>query len=243
MRVAAKLFKSLASAAAFCMGAGVFVSKVEKKKGWVEGHKPGFYEKELKRPFDFGLSLLALLFFWPVMLILAFAVRLEFGKPVLFRQERPGLGGEVFVLCKYRTMLERRGEDGALLPDGRRLTRFGKKLRASSLDELPELFNILRGDMSIIGPRPLLVGYLPKYNGRQRHRHDVRPGLTGLAQVSGRNELGWAERFEADVAYVRNITFLGDLGILAKTVAAVIRKKGISSKASETMEAFTGNGK
>ena len=222
-----------------CLGLGVVVSEVEKsrgKKGWVDGHKPyGFYEEYAKRPLDFGLSLFVVILLWPVMVVMAILVRLKFDSPVLFKQERPGLGGKVFIIKKYRTMWDGAGSDEE------RLTDFGRRLRSTSLDELPELFNILCGDMSIIGPRPLLVEYLPRYSEEQSHRHDIRPGLTGYAQVSGRNELSWNEKFENDIRYVNSITFLGDLRILVKTAAIVIGKKGISSKTSETMEVFTGN--
>lgn len=171
----------------------------------------------------------------------ALLVRWKLGSPVLFTQLRPGLQGEIFKIYKFRTMTEEYGADGELLSDAERLTDFGKMLRSTSLDELPELINILRGDMSIVGPRPLLVEYLEKYSDTQKHRHDVRPGLTGLAQVSGRNGLSWEEKFEDDLKYVRKITFLGDLKIICKTVIAVFKKEGISSDTSATMEEFMGN--
>ena len=234
-----KILKWLAVLLGACFQLGFIVDAVEKKcgkLGWVESHKPyGFYERNLKRPLDFGLSLFAIIVLWPVMIGVAILVKVKLGSPTLFRQKRPGLGGKVFIIKKYRTMLD--GDD----PDEKRLTDFGRKLRATSIDELPELFSILTGSMSIVGPRPLLVEYLDRYSPEQTHRHDVRPGLTGLAQVSGRNELSWDEKFEDDVAYVRNISLLGDLKILFKTVATVLGKKGISSKTSETMEAFTGS--
>lgn len=221
---------------------GLVVSRVEKKKSWSECHKPyGLYEKYMKRPLDFGLSLWAIIFLWPIMVIIGVIVRQKMGSPVLFEQKRPGLDGDVFMMRKFRTMTSQRGNNGELLPDEERLTSFGKYLRSSSFDELPELFNIISGDMSIIGPRPLLVEYLGLYNDRQRHRHDIKPGLTGLAQINGRNELDWEERFEDDLRYVEKITFFGDMKILWKTMAVVFMKKGISSKTSETMEAFTGN--
>lgn len=233
-----KLVKHIAVIAAVCLGLGFVVSKVEKAKGikgWVEGHRAGFYEREIKRPLDFGLSLMALIVLWPMMLLTGLMVMINLGKPVLFKQDRPGLGGKVFTIRKYRTM--RNGEGS----DEKRLTGFGKKLRSTSMDELPELLNVIKGEMSIVGPRPLLVEYLSKYSEQQLHRHDVRPGLTGLAQINGRNELSWDKKFEDDVEYIGWITFLGDLRILAKTVAIVLGKKGISSKTSETMEVFTGN--
>lgn len=235
-------FKVIWAALVLCFGAGVLVGAGEKEKGWVAGHTPyGFYERHVKRPMDFGLSLFAVIVLWPVMLVVGLLVRLKIGKPVLFQQERPGLGGNVFTIKKFRTMLDCYGDDGIQIPDAQRLTDFGRKLRSTSLDELPELFNIIRGDMSIIGPRPLLVAYLSRYNEYQSHRHDVRPGLTGLAQVSGRNELSWGEKFEYDLKYVGKITFLGDLWILAQTVKTVYRKEGVSSRMSATMEDFTGN--
>ena len=172
------------------------------------GHKKGIYEKYIKRPQDFMCALLALFVLSPVMLILAVLVRTKLGSPVFFTQDRPGLDGKVFKLYKFRTMTSQKDEDGNLLPDEIRLTNFGKKLRATSLDELPELINILKGDMAVVGPRPLLVEYLPRYNNRQARRHEVRPGFTGLAQVNGRNSISWEEKFEWDVKYVDNISFL-----------------------------------
>ncbi len=225
-----------------CFGLGVLVSKLEKNKGWMEGHVPyGFYEKHVKRPLDFGLSLFALLVLWPVMLVTAIAVRMKLGSPVVFEQKRPGLGGRIFTIHKFRTMTDERDTDGELLPDEVRLTKFGKFLRAASVDELPELTNIIKGDMSIIGPRPLLVEYLPRYDEEQKHRHDVRPGLTGLAQVSGRNELSWDEKFAGDLEYVNHITFVTDGKILLKTIGTVFQRNGIHSETSVTMETFMGN--
>lgn len=236
-----KLLKFIITLFGLCLSVGIVVDKLE-KKGWVEGHEPnGIYEKHVKRPLDFGVSLMAVFFLWPIMIITGMLVRRRLGTPVLFSQKRPGLGGQVFTIRKFRTMTDQRGKNGELLSDEERLTDFGKRLRSSSLDELPELFNIVKGDMSIVGPRPLLVEYLERYNKEQQHRHDVRPGLTGLAQVNGRNELDWEERFEDDVEYVNNITFLGDLKILWKTVSMVFQRKGISSGTSATMEKFTGS--
>ena len=218
--------------------------KIQEKARGEGRHVPyGTYEAVFKRPLDITMSGIALVLFSPVMGVIAFMVRFKFGFPVLFKQQRPGLDGKVFTIYKFRTMTDEKDGDGKLLPDEQRLTKFGKWLRSTSLDELPELFNILKGDMSIVGPRPLLVEYLPRYSERQRHRHDVRPGLTGLAQVSGRNELSWDEKFKDDMAYIDEISFQKDLKILAMTVDIVIGKKGISSKTSETMEIFTGNGK
>jgi len=201
----------------------------------------GIYRRYIKRPLDFILSLCALVILSPVMLLIAVLVRTKLGKPVIFKQQRPGLNEKIFTLYKFRTMTDERDENGRLLPDEARLTKFGKFLRSTSLDELPELFNILKGDMSIVGPRPLLVEYLPLYSRRQRRRHEVRPGLTGLAQVSGRNAISWQQRFELDVQYVDNITFLGDMRIVLSTIKKVLAKEGISSASSATMEPFTGN--
>lgn len=203
-------------------------------------HKQGFYEKFIKRPLDFLLALLAVILLSPVLLVTAVLVRVKLGSPVLFRQERPGRYGRIFRLIKFRTMTDARNADGTLLPDADRLTPFGRKLRATSLDELPELFNVLRGDMSLVGPRPLLVRYLPRYNAHQARRHEVRPGFTGLAQVHGRNAISWEEKFDWDVKYVDHVTFLGDCRILLATVKTVFSHEGISSGTSATMEEFMG---
>ena len=203
-------------------------------------HKKGFYEKYIKRPQDFLCALLACIVLSPVMLVIAILVKVKIGSPVLFAQERPGLHGEIFKLCKLRTMTNERDENGELLPDEQRLTSFGKLLRSTSLDELPEIFLILSGRLSICGPRPLLVKYLPLYNEHQARRHEVRPGFTGLAQVNGRNAISWEEKFDLDVEYVDHITFLGDWKIIFKTVWTVLRREGISSETSATMEEFVG---
>lgn len=201
----------------------------------------GIYQKYIKRLQDFVCALLATIVLSPVMLIIVILVRVKLGSPVIFKQERPGLNGKVFKLYKFRTMTDARDKDGNLLSDEVRLTAFGKKLRATSLDELPELINILKGDMSVVGPRPLLVQYLPLYNERQRRRHEVRPGFTGLAQVNGRNAISWEEKFEYDVQYVDSITFLGDWKIIFQTVKTVLSHDGISSDTSVTMEPFKGS--
>lgn len=206
-------------------------------------HKQGFYEKYVKRPQDFLCALAAVFILSPVLLAVAACVRIKLGSPVLFRQQRPGLNEKIFSLCKFRTMTDERDEDGELLPDEKRLTKFGKWLRATSLDELPELWNILRGDMAVIGPRPLLVQYLPLYSAKQRRRHEVRPGLSGLAQVHGRNAVSWEEKFELDVEYVNGITFLGDWKIVFLTIGKVLKREGIQGENTATMEKFQGDKK
>lgn len=206
-------------------------------------HKAGFYEKFVKRFFDIIISFTALVILSPVLLIVALLVKIKLGSPVIFHQQRPGYHEKIFGLCKFRTMTDERDENGELLPDAVRLTKFGKLLRTTSLDELPELWNILKGDMSLIGPRPLLVKYLPLYNDFQKQRHDVRPGLTGWAQVNGRNTISWEQRFEYDVYYVEHMSFLMDLKILFQTVAVVFKHNDINSATDATMEAFTGTGK
>lgn len=203
--------------------------------------KRKFYEHYIKRPQDFLCALLALVVLSPIMLVVAVLVRIKLGSPVLFAQERPGRNGKIFRLYKFRTMTDAKDNAGNLLPDDVRLTRFGKALRATSLDELPELINILKGDMSVVGPRPLLVKYLPRYSPYQARRHEVRPGFTGLAQIHGRNAITWEEKFDWDVRYVDNITFLGDWKIIFQTVKTVLKREGISSGSSATMEEFVGS--
>ena len=203
-------------------------------------HRMGFYERYIKRLLDIVLSGGALLALSPVLLVTALLVRSRLGSPVIFRQARPGKDGEIFHLYKFRSMTDARDERGELLPDDVRLTSFGKKLRSLSLDELPELVNILKGEMSIVGPRPLLVKYLPLYTERQSHRHDVRPGLTGWAQVNGRNAISWEEKFELDLWYVEHISFWLDVKIVFMTVMKVLRREGISSETAATMEEFRG---
>ena len=200
------------------------------------------YRYFFKRFFDFVLSLIAIIILSPVYIIVAILVRVKLGSPVIFTQERPGKDEKIFKMYKFRTMTDERDENGDLLPDIQRLTRFGRFLRNSSLDELPELFNILKGDMSIVGPRPLLVKYLPLYNDFQKHRHDVRPGLTGLAQTNGRNETTWEKRFEYDVMYSKNVSFIGDLKIIKNTIKIVLNHSGIDSNTTSqyTMNEFTG---
>lgn len=203
-------------------------------------HKAGFYEKYIKRMLDILLSGIALIVLSPVLLITAVWVRVKLGSPMIFCQERPGKDEVIFKLHKFRTMTDARDESGNLLPDEDRLTAFGKSLRSTSLDELPELLDIFRGKMSIVGPRPLLVKYLPLYSDEQHHRHDVRPGLTGWAQVHGRNLTSWEERFRYDVDYVEHINFAMDVKIVLMTVRCVLVREGINAADSATMEEFHG---
>lgn len=203
-------------------------------------HQKGFYEKVIKRPQDILLSLLAMIVLSPVLLITAILVRIKLGSPVIFKQKRPGLNEKVFTLYKFRTMTDAKDSDGNLLPDEVRLTKFGKLLRSTSLDELPELWNIFCGDIAVVGPRPLLVEYLSRYNEEQRRRHEVRPGLSGLAQVNGRNAISWEDKFKYDVQYVDHVTFLGDWKIIFQTVLNVIKRDGINSETAATMEVFMG---
>ncbi len=203
-------------------------------------HKASFYEKYIKRLLDIGLSGGALIVLSPVLLVTAVLVRTRLGSPVIFCQERPGKDEKIFKLYKFRSMTDQRDEQGNLLPDEVRLTKFGRLLRSTSLDELPELWNILRGDMSIVGPRPLLIKYLPLYNEEQRHRHDVRPGLTGWAQANGRNAISWEEKFRLDVWYVEHLSFRVDAKTILLTVKKVFAREGISAEDSATMEEFRG---
>ena len=202
------------------------------------------YRRYIKRPMDFALALLAIIVFCWLFALVAILVRIKLGSPILFKQPRPGKDEKIFNMYKFRTMTDERDENGELLPDEMRLTRFGKILRKTSLDELPEAFCILKGDMSIVGPRPLLVQYLPRYNERQRRRHEVRPGLTGLAQINGRNAISWEEKFDWDVKYVDSITLWGDVKIIAMTVwKAFVKEEGISAEGEATMGEFMGSEK
>ncbi|MCD1024647.1 sugar transferase [Enterococcus sp. SMC-9] len=203
--------------------------------------KASFYRKYVKRCLDILLSGLALIVLSPIFLIVAILVRTKLGSPVLFKQLRPGKNEHIFPMYKFRTMTDEKDSTGNLLPDEMRLTKFGKLLRSTSLDELPELWNILKGDMSIIGPRPLLVEYLPLYNSEQKKRHEVRPGLTGLAQVNGRNAISWEEKFNLDCKYVDNITFRVDVKIFFLTIKKVFVREGISADEHVTIERFEGN--
>lgn len=224
-----KIVKNTLAVFAALLAVGLVHSETKKKqkKARKENrHVPyGPYEAVIKRTLDAMISGMALFVLAPIMGITALPVRFKLGSPVIFKQERPGKDEKIFTLYKFRTMTDERDADGRLLPDEERLTKFGKWLRSTSLDELPELWNILKGDMSLVGPRPLLVEYLPRYDEKQRHRHDVRPGLTGLAQISGRNGISWEEKFEDDVRYVEKITFMGDMEILWKTAEVVMKKE------------------
>lgn len=204
-------------------------------------HKKGFYERFFKRSMDFVLSLLAFIILLPLILLVALLVRIKLGSPILFKQQRPGLNEKIFNLYKFRTMTEKKDINGNLLSDEIRLTKFGRFLRSTSLDELPSLLNIIKGDLSIVGPRPLLVQYLPLYNKDQKRRHEVRPGLTGLAQVNGRNAISWDEKFDYDIKYLNNITLLGDISIILQTALKVLMRKDISSATMSTMESFKGS--
>lgn len=188
------------------------------------------YAKYIKRILDFTLSLIALIILSPLLLILAILVKIKLGSPIIFKQKRPGKNEKIFTLYKFRTMTDKKDEQGNLLPDDQRLTKFGKLLRSTSLDELPELINILKGDMAIVGPRPLLIEYLPLYNEEQKHRHDVLPGLTGLAQISGRNSISWEDKFKEDIEYISKITFIKDAKIILKTIGKVFKREGISRR-------------
>lgn len=246
-----KLIKTLAvitavitAFAAVTAGIAFIAERIEeiKNKGKELRHKPyGIYERFIKRPLDCFLSTVALIILSPVLAVTALLVRTKLGSPVLFTQDRPGRNEKIFKLYKFRTMTNERDENGELLPDDVRLTKFGKALRATSLDELPELFNIIKGDMAVVGPRPLLVKYLPRYNEHQARRHDIRPGFTGLAQVHGRNAISWEEKFDWDVQYVDNVSFASDAKIILDTVKTVVKSEGITSETSVTMEEFKGS--
>lgn len=201
------------------------------------------YGRFIKRSLDILLSFFALTLLSPIFLIVSLLVRMNLGRPIFFKQKRPGLNERIFSMYKFRTMANSVQESGKFMTDEERLTKFGRFLRSTSLDELPELWNILKGDMSIIGPRPLLVEYLPLYNEQQKQRHNVRPGLTGLAQVNGRNAITWQEKFKLDIDYVKNITFINDLKIMLLTIKKVFMREDISSQTNVTMEKFRGNKK
>lgn len=215
------------------------ISMKGKKRSY--GHRKGFYEFCVKRPMDILGAFLALILLSPLYLLVAFLVWIKLGSPIIFSQRRPGINGTIFTLYKFRTMTDERDEQGSLLSDEKRMTPFGKWLRSTSLDELPEFYNVLRGDMSLVGPRPLLMKYLTLYNKHQMRRHEVRPGFTGFAQVNGRNRLSWEEKFDMDVHYVDHITFKEDMKILVKTIKTVLSRKGINSIGSSTVTPFLGN--
>jgi len=207
-------------------------------------HKPyGFYEKYIKRVQDCFWALIGIILLSPVFVVCAVLVRVKLGSPVFFIQERPGLNGKIFFMYKFRTMTDAKNQNSEVLPDEQRLTPFGKHLRASSLDELPELFNILKGDMAVVGPRPLLKQYLSRYNAHQIRRHEVKPGITGLAQVHGRNSISWEEKFDWDVRYVDHITFWVDMKIIFQTIKMVLKREGINSSDAATMNEFMGSNK
>lgn len=201
------------------------------------------YRKFLKRFLDTVLSLFFILCFWWLYVIIAILVKVKLGSPVLFKQDRPGLNEKIFKMYKFRTMTDKKDSLGNLLPDSERLTSFGKFLRATSLDEIPEFFNILKGDMSLIGPRPLLVRYLERYTKEQSRRHEVRPGISGWAQVNGRNAISWEDKFKYDIEYVDNLSFILDLKIIILTIKKVFKSEGISQKGNATMEEFEGSEK
>mgnify|MGYP002511711925 CR=1 FL=1 len=230
MEILVRIVKAIVTISA---GAGILAfirERFEKKND----HKPyGIYEAYIKRPLDVFLATGALIVLSPVIGIVAVQVRIKLGTPIFFKQRRPGKDEKVFCLIKFRSMTDEKDSQGRLLPDEKRLTNLGKMLRSTSLDELPELLNIIKGDMSIVGPRPLLLRYLPYFTESERHRHDVRPGLTGVAQTSGRNLLTWNERFELDILYVNNISFLRDLGIVWKTVKTVLSREDIITSGTE----------
>ena len=203
-------------------------------------HKKGLYEKYFKRLLDITCSLGFILCFWWLYILVAILVKRKLGSPVIFKQQRPGLNGKIFTMFKFRSMTDAKDKDGKLLSDAERLPRFGKLLRATSFDEIPEFLNVLKGDMSLIGPRPLLVEYLERYNEEQKRRHEVRPGITGWAQVNGRNTIPWEEKFKYDVEYVDKLSFLLDMKIVFLTIKKIVVKEGISQEGNATMEKFTG---
>ena len=233
---------AIAAAAAFVAFIAERIDEI-KAYGKELRHKPyGIYERFVKRPLDCFLSTGALIVFSPILIVLTIVGAVKMGGNPFFTQERPGRNEKIFRLIKFRTMNNKRDENGNLLPDDVRLTKYGKALRATSLDELPSLINLIKGDMAVIGPRPLLVKYLPLYNEKQRHRHDVRPGLTGLAQANGRNAISWEEKFDYDTKYAESITFKGDVAILTKTMVTTLKHEGISHEGQATMEEFEGSG-
>ena len=239
MKIIRRVFFSIVSISAI-VGLWAFIKeRFDCEK--TDHHPYGKYEKYMKRPLDAFLSTGALIVFSPIMIITAILVRIKLGSPVLFTQERPGKNGKLFKLYKFRTMTDEKNENGERLPDEKRLTSFGRILRSTSLDEMPELINIIKGDMAVVGPRPLLPQYLTRYSKHQARRHEVRPGFTGLAQISGRNSISWQEKFNWDVKYVDRISFLEDCRIIKETIRTVIKREGISAEGAATMSEFMGN--
>ena len=221
---------------------GIIAFVIERLEPKSQSHKPyGIYEEYVKRPLDAFLATGALIVFSPVLIVTALLVRFNLGSPIIFQQDRPGRDGRVFKLYKFRTMTDDKDEKGNLLSDEKRLTSFGKKIRETSLDELPELINMIKGDMAVVGPRPLLVKYLERYNDHQARRHEVRPGFTGLAQVNGRNSISWNDKFEWDVKYVDHITFCEDFFIIIDTIKVVFNRNGINAAGDATMPEFIGS--
>lgn len=240
-----KIAGGITAFAAVTAGMAFVAERIEELKNYGKElkHKPyGVYERFVKRPLDCFLSTGALIVFSPILAVTAILVKTKLGSPVLFTQERPGKDEKIFKLYKFRTMTDERDENGEFLPDDIRLTSFGKLLRSTSLDELSELINMVKGDMAVVGPRPLLVRYLERYNDHQKRRHEVRPGFTGLAQVHGRNAISWEDKFDWDVRYVDEVTFKGDVKVIFETVKVVLKRDGISSDTSATMEEFMGSG-
>lgn len=234
-----------ATAIAATAGCAAFIKeRIDEAKAPKSANKHksyGVYEKYIKRPLDCSLSTGALIVLSPVLGVTALLVKTKLGSPVLFTQDRPGKDEKIFKLYKFRTMTDERDENGELLPDDVRLTKFGKALRATSLDELPELLNIIKGDMAVVGPRPLLVRYLDRYNEHQKRRHEVRPGFTGLAQVHGRNGISWEEKFDWDVEYVDTVTLVNDITIIMKTIKVVLNRDGVNQDGRATVEEFLGS--
>ena len=240
-----KIAGGITAFAAVTAGMAFVAERIEELKNYGKElkHKPyGVYERFVKRPLDCFLSTGALIVFSPILAVTAILVKTKLGSPVLFTQERPGKDEKIFKPYKFRTMTDERDENGEFLPDDIRLTSFGKLLRSTSLDELSELINMVKGDMAVVGPRPLLVRYLERYNDHQKRRHEVRPGFTGLAQVHGRNAISWEDKFDWDVRYVDEVTFKGDVKVIFETVKVVLKRDGISSDTSATMEEFMGSG-
>lgn len=235
------VFKIIINIFSLIIAGGLIAGIIDAVKNKKSNHKPtGIYEAVFKRGIDFVCGMLVLAILWPLYVVLAIIVRIKLGTPILFTQDRPGKDEKIFKLYKFRTMTDERDEKGELLPDDKRLTSFGLWLRKTSMDEIPEAFNIVKGDMSLIGPRPLLVRYIDRYNEEQHHRHDVRPGLTGYAQAHGRNSLSWEDKFAMDVWYTNHITLMQDIQIVWHTVKTVVKREGINSETSVTMEEFYG---